>query len=159
MTLSVGCSQPEKRSGAEDEKLRALPYVSWGRIEERDASKHGVTIHDPERAYPGLNLYNSLPRPSATLIDMDGRTLHTWSADTGSEWGHVEILAGGDLLVLSEAPYRLIRLTGTRPFSGSGQCGRTTTPTSPPMATCTSSRRTEKRPRIARCPSRSRAMT
>lgn len=110
MALGLCCSAPEKRSGAEDEKLGALPYVSWGRIEEGDASKHGVTVHDPERAYPGVNLYNSLPRMRATLADMDGRTLHTWSADTGNEWGHVEILAGGDLLVLSERPNRLIRL-------------------------------------------------
>lgn len=110
MALGVCCSEPQERSGAEDEKLGALPYVSWGRIEEGDASKHGVTVHDPERAYPGINLYNSLPRTSATLTDMDGRTLHTWSADTGSEWGHVEILAGGDLLVFSEGPHRLIRL-------------------------------------------------
>jgi hypothetical protein len=108
--MGVCCSEPKERPGAEDEKLRALPYVSWGRIEEQDASKRGVTVHDPERAYPGINLYNSLPRTSATLIDMDGRTLHTWSADTGSEWGHVETLAGGELLVLSEAPYSLIRL-------------------------------------------------
>ena len=55
--------------------LLSLPYLQ-GKIEAGETS--GVTVHDPERAYPGANLYCSGHAPEAILMDMQGRPLHRW---------------------------------------------------------------------------------
>ena len=90
------------------EQLQSLSYTSWSPLQFE--GKAGVVSHDQRRAYPALNLFNSLPRARATLMDMEGMTLHEWSLDTGKEWGHVRLLPNGDLLVLSEDPRKLLRL-------------------------------------------------
>ncbi len=81
------------------EMLQALGYVD-GTVDPH-ADRSGVLIHDPEAAWPGVNLYASRRGHSAHLIDMRGRTLHTWSVP-GPRWQHVELLPDGDLLVLVE---------------------------------------------------------
>ena len=88
--------------------LEALPYASWT---DRGADTvSGVVHHDRDRASPGLNLFASLARTSATLMDMDGTVVHRWSRASGKEWGHVELLPERGLLVLSEFPFALLRL-------------------------------------------------
>ena len=108
----VSCSVETKldTDSVEDsaKKLQALPYTSWSPIEHE--GKEGVVIHDPALAQPGWNLFNSLTRTRATLMDMDGKTLHEWSRDTGKKWEHVRLLENGELLVLNEDPRQLIRL-------------------------------------------------
>ncbi len=44
------------------EDLQSLTYTSWSPLEHE--GRAGVVSHDPRRASPGLNLFNSLPRPS-----------------------------------------------------------------------------------------------
>ena len=110
--LNAACSIETKVKDETPEesarKLRALPYTSWSPIEHKE--KEGVVVHRPQRAYPGLNLFNSLVATRAALIDMDGKELHSWSLDTGKKWEHVKPLPNGDLLVLNELPRKLIRL-------------------------------------------------
>jgi hypothetical protein len=89
-------------------KLQALPYTSWSPIEHAD--KMGVVVHDEALAQPGYNLFNSVTTTEASLLDMDGNRVHTWSRDTGKKWDHVELLPTGELLVLNENPRRLVRL-------------------------------------------------
>ena len=88
--------------------LQALPYTSWSPIEHAD--KMGVVLHDEALAQPGYNFFNSVTTTEASLLDMDGNLLHTWSRDTGKKWEHVELLPTGELLVLNENPRRLVRL-------------------------------------------------
>lgn len=38
----------------------------------------GVSLHDPARAWPGLNLYSSGHAPAAYLVDMRGERVHRW---------------------------------------------------------------------------------
>ncbi len=38
----------------------------------------GVSLHDPARAWPGLNLYTSGHAPAAYLVDMQGKLVHRW---------------------------------------------------------------------------------
>jgi len=40
--------------------------------------KNGLTVFNPGKAYPGLNLFNSAHEPCALLIDMKGNILHKW---------------------------------------------------------------------------------
>ncbi len=56
-------------------ELEALGYL--GAVNAAPATS-GVTVHDTTKAWPGLNLYVSGHAPELTLMDMDGRILHTW---------------------------------------------------------------------------------
>lgn len=89
--------------------LHALPYVQGS----QPATEHSsVTIHMPDRAYAGLNLYNSGHLPEAFLIDMDGNVIHSWRLDvndvwptakkqlSNTYWRRVHPFPNGDLLVL-----------------------------------------------------------
>ena len=60
------------------EKLQALGYVE-GDQPARD--ERGVTLHDPTRAFQGVNLYTSEHAPKVFLVDMEGRALHEWHVD------------------------------------------------------------------------------
>jgi outer membrane protein assembly factor BamB len=56
------------------EQLESIGYLRGTREETRT----GVSVHLPAKAHQGLNLYTSAHAPEATLMDMEGRTLHTW---------------------------------------------------------------------------------
>ena len=73
----------------------------------------GVTVHDPERARPGWNLYSSGHGSEAVLMDMDGEVAHRWRLDYASIpgappldgasqdcWRRVRLLDDGSLLAL-----------------------------------------------------------
>ncbi|MGH9463776.1 MAG: arylsulfotransferase family protein [Vicinamibacteria bacterium] len=107
---SCGVETTVEDDVAEDtaRKLQALPYTSWSPIQHAD--KMGVVLHDEALAQPGYNFFNSVTTTEASLLDMDGNLVHTWSRDTGKKWEHVELLPTGELLVLNENPRRLVRL-------------------------------------------------
>jgi hypothetical protein len=63
--------------------LLANPYLQ-GYRPARSAS--WVTVHDPARAQPGLNLYVSGHAPEAVLMDMTGGVLHRWRHRLESLW-------------------------------------------------------------------------
>lgn len=65
-------ASPEERA-----RLVSLPYLG-GRMPAGEAYGRGVVRHLPERAWEGVNLYNSGHGPEAILIDMEGRPLHRW---------------------------------------------------------------------------------
>ncbi len=88
----------EARSTSGDlERLQALGYLDSAFDEEHE--KRGVVLHDDTSAFPGLNLYCSRTENTGRLVDMNGRQVHSWSYP-GPSWQHVELLPGGDLLVI-----------------------------------------------------------
>jgi len=98
-------------SGLEEhelEQLRAIPYLSWQQTEADDPLVAGVTAHDPERACPGLNLYNIDGENRAVLVDMLGKPVHSWHAP-GPGWHHVELGDDGALYVIIQSE-RLLKL-------------------------------------------------
>ena len=105
--LIVGaCSQeaaeePEKPAGnittTEAEALRALPYVAW--TEDANPELRGITVHDEERAWAGVNLY--MNRTQAFLVDMQGHRLNTWNMPEGYDnCEYFELLDNGDIIVV-----------------------------------------------------------
>ena len=92
-----------------------------GQFEEHHAAPHepprrlrrgaGVVQHDIALAQPGLNLLSSRAVAGAQLVDLSGQIVHRWQPPASSEegWNHVELMADGDLLVVSQKP-SLIRL-------------------------------------------------
>ena len=104
-------------SEAQLANLEALGYLSGSRSAP---SLIGVTDHNIELAYQGLNLFNSGHSQVAVLMDMDGRPLHTWRFDflkamdaelveerdgtlarlEGNFWRRVQLLPDGELLAV-----------------------------------------------------------
>lgn len=73
---------------AEIERLRAIGYAGGVRAAPGVDS---VTVHDPARALPGLNLYTSGHAAEALLVDMNGRVLHRWQHDYERLWPEMEV--------------------------------------------------------------------
>lgn len=90
------------RSGRAKRQLASLPYVNWVPVRPQDRNLKGVTRHNPDRAYKGITLFNSMPRAQARLIDMYGRTLHRWASPRGQPtdeelewhriWSHLDFI-------------------------------------------------------------------
>jgi hypothetical protein len=51
-----------------------------------DSGEHGVTHHDPEKAYQGLTLYTSEHEQAANLVAMDGEVVHRWELPFREVW-------------------------------------------------------------------------
>ena len=100
----------EQAEGASDAALRSLPYLTWVSSEET-ADKKGVTVHDTDRAHPGLNLYSPRESHRAFLIDMEGAVVHRWDTfiDEPDTWQLVEPVGDGELLVITPNR-RLLRI-------------------------------------------------
>lgn len=80
------------------EQLAALGYVDGTPDPRHD--RQGVLEHDPERAWQGLNFYNSRWEEGARLVDMEGRTLHEWRTPGTGPWQHATLLPDGSVVVL-----------------------------------------------------------
>ena len=76
----------------EIERLESLGYVSGSTPAPQ---RRNVTVHDPTRAWAGLNLYTSGHAPEALLIDMQGEVLHRWRYEFKEVW---EPYSAGDEL-------------------------------------------------------------
>lgn len=71
-----GERQPEAAPQAiVDRKIRALPYLAGY---EKPPARKGVVRHLKEEASQGYNLVLSAHGVTASLMDMDGQTLHHW---------------------------------------------------------------------------------
>ncbi len=107
---------PVNAAQAEEiQSLEALGYVSGSVPFSAQAS---VTINKKERVFDGVNFYSSGHGPEATLMDMDGRILHSWRMDFSTafpgreitakarqsthHWRRAILLEGGDVLAIFE---------------------------------------------------------
>ncbi|MEZ4323077.1 MAG: arylsulfotransferase family protein [Myxococcota bacterium] len=106
-----------------EDEIKALEAIGYVGGDQEATGKVGVTVHDP-RAQPGLNFWVSGHRPEATLMDMDGKVLHTWhrsyeqafpggekySNKHGSEfWRRAWLLPTGEILAIFEG-HGLVKL-------------------------------------------------
>jgi len=106
---AAAANNPDMQAAAD------TPYHRGGRAAPE---VEGVTIHDPDAAQDGVNLVLSAHRPEATLRDMAGNVLHTWSYEFldvwpqalqffewqphKSSWRRVHVYPNGDLLAIFE---------------------------------------------------------
>ena len=82
--------RPERGDGIEAAagKIDAIGYVGGSRPAP---AERGVARYDRSHASPGINFLTSGHAPEATLIDMDGRVLHTWHAEFWDIWPEYEL--------------------------------------------------------------------
>lgn len=109
-------------------QLEALGYVTTVEIAESDLLSSGVVRHQRGAASPGLNLFNFRDEAEARLMTLDGHVVHRWHSDLQGSmvarftqamplapvdffegWNHIELLPGGDLLVIG-SHHMLMRL-------------------------------------------------
>ncbi len=97
----------QNTTGSDLKELQALSYLQG--YNPAPLLKN-VTIHDKNKSFPGYNLFLSADAPEATLMDMNGMTVHRWRFPHASLhdhqgyyapfWGRARILKNGDLLAL-----------------------------------------------------------
>lgn len=107
IALLAGCERPASSTpsaasapsdaAADVDRLRALPYA--GGVEDDPESADGVVDIDPERSYPGYNLYVLFRLCTAELIDPSGTVVQRWKYEPGRHWDNCEVLPDGDLVV------------------------------------------------------------
>lgn len=103
----VACTGPDsgqdnkqddyKRQLADARKLNSLPYVTSPRVRAENQGLRGVVHHETEAAYAGLNLYGSMTRHRAFLVDMQGNVVHQWQAEEALP-GRRDFVLGPDVL-------------------------------------------------------------
>ena len=84
------------------DRLRSLPYAGFARGSAGEPS--GVTVYDPARSQPGVDLYTIQQLSTAELIDERGRVLRSWHRDPPFTWERANLLANGDLVVIGADP-------------------------------------------------------
>lgn len=90
-----------RRKQVSIENLGALPYADWVPA-EKNSQKSGVTLYRPEMCFPGLNLYAKRDHGEASLINMRGEIVHSWSDKTknSEDFTMIKMCENGDLLAL-----------------------------------------------------------
>ena len=111
------------RTAPASEEIAALEAIGYVGGVEGGRGLVGVTLNTPSAA-PGLNLYTSGDAPEATLMDAEGRVVHTWQktfeqafpgrvladdARGADFWRRVALLPDGGLLAIYEGQ-GLVRL-------------------------------------------------
>jgi hypothetical protein len=77
-TRPIGTTSASPSEAELIEQLSAIGYLAATR---QAGDSRGVTLNDPRRTAPGLNLITSGHDPVALLLDMDGAILHEWRAE------------------------------------------------------------------------------
>ena len=93
---------------ADLDQLRSLPYVGFSPVAE-DEQQDGTVFLDPERSYPGYNLYTIRELCKAVLFDAEGRVINTWQDPAGRFWERTELLPNGDCLIVGSSNFGLPR--------------------------------------------------
>ena len=81
--------------------LKSLPYLYWQPVSGADIRKRGVTVHEQDKSYEGLNVYNHDNSPKCYLMDMSGTVLHVWSRPERN-LHHAEPMRNVDLLAIAK---------------------------------------------------------
>ena len=68
----------DRSAGPNAEARAAIDAMGYARASQPASEESGVTTFEEAATYNGLNLYTSGHGPEAVLMDMRGKTLHTW---------------------------------------------------------------------------------
>lgn len=90
-------------SAEEKRRLLALGYLGFSEEPSRGEGS-GTVRYDPERSYPGYNLYTSRNLRLCELVDAEGRVIHRWQRGGAGIWVRAVLLDDGDLLVVGRQP-------------------------------------------------------
>jgi hypothetical protein len=92
-------SSPDSEQARLDQ-LRSLPYVDFAAKPATAEERDGVVLLDSAKAWPGYSLYTVRAYCIAELVDLRGRTVHSWRGERCGKWEQAELLPDGSLLVV-----------------------------------------------------------
>ena len=75
-----------------DEQLAQLQAIGYLEGYEPAPDVTGITRYDKPKAFDGYNIYVSGHANEATLIDMSGRVLHTWSHEFAAAFPQASLI-------------------------------------------------------------------
>jgi outer membrane protein assembly factor BamB len=101
---------PEGLSPAQEEELLRITTLGYIAGNAPASDTTGVLVDDTSAACDGPTLFSYAKGPVAVLIDMSGRVLHTWSRPGSDNWARVHLYGNGDLLVITNDPYHLMKI-------------------------------------------------
>jgi len=124
-----GDAFPLQERGMTSEEQDAILALGYAQGSQPLPASSGVKVFDPGLAYNGLNLYTSGHAPEAILMDMQGKTLHSWKCDFATalpriprpahvreaatkSWRRAYLYPNGDLLAIFEG-VALVKLDKT----------------------------------------------
>ena len=102
-------SQPGSDDEALFERLRSLGYVDHV-SSDPDPTRTGVVLHDPERAFSGINVYCSIRSKDIRFLDMSGTVLHTITLPEAGDGSDCLLVPTGDGDFLALAWPILVRI-------------------------------------------------
>jgi hypothetical protein len=76
----------DRDTAAEEQAKEALLSLGYAAGYERPHEATGVVQHDRSISYAGYNLLLSGHAPGALLLDMEGRTVHSWAVTAADVW-------------------------------------------------------------------------
>jgi len=110
LTKKLTTEEPKTAAHLREDEIQRLLSLGYLAGYETGPDNSGVTVHDEEDAYLGLNLLTSGHGTDVDLFDMQGEVVHRWSYHAPKLWGGDEAATGyfrrahvfdnGDLLVL-----------------------------------------------------------
>lgn len=103
---------PDSTGGLTEEQRRELERIATlGYVTEGDPipQSTGVTVHGDD-AFDGYTVYVSRDHAGAFVVDMDGRTVHSWFESEPENWTRACVYADGSVLGISSHPARLVKL-------------------------------------------------
>lgn len=106
--LACGREEPAREDPLDADtraQLAALGYA-YAVDADSDPRASGVSVIDRNSVAAGINLFNLRAENRAQLMDVDGRVVHSWSAEElGGSWHHVEMTQAGELYVIAKDGY------------------------------------------------------
>ena len=131
--LAKDAAASEDLTEEQREAMANLQTIGYLEGYEPATSSMGVTLHVPDIASPGFNLYSSGHGPIAVLTDMEGDILHSWkhanpfpsTKDRNPRaefWRRVYLYEDGDLLAIYDG-IGLIKLDKDSNLLWAAPCG------------------------------------
>ncbi len=131
--LAKDAAASEDLTEEQREAMANLQTIGYLEGYEPATSSMGVTLHVPEIASPGFNLYSSGHGPIAVLTDMEGDILHSWKHANpfprtkdrnplAEFWRRVYLYENGDLLAIYDG-IGLIKLDKASNLLWASPCG------------------------------------
>ncbi len=111
-TVFGSTAVPDSIGGLTEEQRRELERIATlGYLDGGDSAPQatGVLLSDPS-AFDGYTVYVSRDHAGAFIVDMEGRTVHSWKESESKNWTRVCVYPDGRALGVSTKPGKLVML-------------------------------------------------
>lgn len=96
----------ESQTEFEHRAINTLPYLNLAPV-DTEKNQSGVTKYVRAKTSDGLNFFNSTTVVKASILDMEGHELHSWTPqmEFKTPWQHTQMLPDGSILAVAKDKY------------------------------------------------------